>query len=245
MALKISTASSEALNQEASILQSLQRCTASKYIVELYDVFTHDGPNGSHLCIVTELLGPSVETVISDYHSGGERLDRHDIIRLAKQLLLGISATHEAGFAHGGKQASFHENYQELMDSNVDISGANVVFTASKLVHLSEHALFDVIGYPESRSLFHEDGAPLGRSLPKHLVRKASWDDWTDEDEEDIRLIDWGEAFPLGQPRSQLAQPSDLKAPETILTGTFDHRVDLWRAGCVVSKGAFRFYIPS
>lgn len=109
MALKISTASSEALNQEASILQSLQRCTASKYIVELYDVFTHDGPNGSHLCIVTELLGPSVETVISDYHSGGERLDRHDIIRLAKQLLLGISATHEAGFAHGGKQASFHE----------------------------------------------------------------------------------------------------------------------------------------
>lgn len=79
-----------------------------------------------------------------------------------------------------------------------------------------------------------KDGTPLGPRLPKHLVRKAEWVDWTDEDEEDIRLIDFGEALPLGKAPARIAQPQDLRVPETIFTDHFDHRVDLWRAGCVV-----------
>lgn len=48
-------------------------------------------------------------------------------------------------------------------------------------------------------------------------------------------MIDWGEAFKNGMEPSRLAQPGDLMAPETIFTGHFDHRIDLWRAGCIVS----------
>lgn len=85
------------------MLESLQQCGASEFVVKLYDVFTHDGPKGSHQCIVTELLGPSVETVVADYYFGGERLDPEDIIRVAKQLLQAIAAIHDAGYAHGGQ----------------------------------------------------------------------------------------------------------------------------------------------
>ncbi|KAF9767362.1 hypothetical protein IL306_000104, partial [Fusarium sp. DS 682] len=73
------------------------------------------------------------------------------------------------------------------------ISGASIVFTAGKLAHLPEERLFAIIGAPESTTLACAGGEPLCSSLPKQLVQKAGWDDWVDKDEEDIRLLDWGE----------------------------------------------------
>jgi len=66
------------------------------------------------------------------------------------------------------------------------------------------------------------------------LVEKAGWNDWIDEDDEDVRVVDLGEAFPHGAELINLAEPADLQAPEKILTGNFDYRVDLWRTGCTV-----------
>ena len=125
----------------------------------------------------------------------------------------------------------------ELMRYYADISGANIAFTASKLARLSKDALFNIVGRPEWTNLSPIDGTLLCQSFPRQIVRKAGWDDWTDEDEEDIRLIDWGQAFRFGRRPAHLAQPRELKAPETIFTSDFDHRVDLWRAGCVVRAG--------
>lgn len=73
--------------------------------------------------------------------------------------------------------------------------------------------------------------------FPKELVATSLWDLWEDGPAEDIRLIDWGEAFSVDTtvPLKDVAQPLDLRAPETFFVGTFDRRHDLWRAGCVVS----------
>jgi hypothetical protein len=43
-----------------------------------------------------------------------------------------------------------------------------------------------------------------------------------------------GEAFLKGAEPKILAQPQDLRVPETILTDSYDYRVDLWRAGIMV-----------
>ena len=69
----------------------------------------------------------------------------------------------------------------------------------------------------------------------KQLVKKSHWDDWIGEDDEDVRLIDFGEGFAQGFKPDILAQPVDLMAPETIFTDLFDHRLDLWRAGITTS----------
>lgn len=76
---------------------------ASKYVVDLYDDFIHEGPNGLHLCIVTEFLGPSLSAIVADYHCSGDRLEPEEIFRLTRQLLQATISLHEAGFAHGGK----------------------------------------------------------------------------------------------------------------------------------------------
>ncbi|KAL1852185.1 Autophagy protein 5 [Paecilomyces lecythidis] len=91
-----------------------------------------------------------------------------------------------------------------------------------------------VIGTPIVEDLIRLDGKPLDLSLPKHLVKAASWDDWLDEDEEDIRIIDFGESFPKNTRVESLAQPGQLRVPETVFVGSFDYRVDLWRVGCIV-----------
>lgn len=50
--------------------------------------------------------------------------------------------------------------------------------------------------------------------MPKQLVKTAVWESWIEEDEEDIRLIDFGEAFAYGSRPSTLAQPTNLEVPE-------------------------------
>lgn len=101
---------------------------------------------------------------------------------------------------------------------------------------MSEEDLFAIIGRPETDDLVRLDGQPLSPSLPRQLINVVSWDEWIDEDEEDIRIFDFSESFVQGVEPDRKAQSSDLQAPETIFSDTFDYRLDLWQAGMVVSR---------
>lgn len=93
----------------------------------------------------------------------------------------------------------------------------------------------EVLGDPIIEQVVRIDGKPLEIGLPTQLVEAATWIGWADEDYEDIRLLDFGESFLQGEEPERLAQPGDLRVPETIFTESFDYRLDLWRAGCAVS----------
>jgi hypothetical protein len=99
---------------------------------------------------------------------------------------------------------------------------------------LSEESLFEVLGAPESEELVRIDGKPLDDGLPSHIIKATNWDHWIDEDDEDLRILDFGETFRQGAEPESLAQPGHLQVPETIFTDKFDYRVDLWRAGLMV-----------
>ncbi|KAJ5193399.1 hypothetical protein N7449_009541 [Penicillium cf. viridicatum] len=95
---------------------------------------------------------------------------------------------------------------------------------AIKFIHgagMCHGKLFDVLGFPKIE--------PLARS--------------DDEDEEDIRLLDFGESFLEGEQPEKLAQPSNLRVPETIFTDRFDYRLDLWRTGCMFDKSKYKIFI--
>ena len=98
----------------------------------------------------------------------------------------------------------------------------------------TEEQLFAVLGIPEVEPLKRLDGAPLEDGLPTQLVTAAKWVDWIEEDEEDIRLFDFGESFLFGEEPDKLTHGGPFKAPETIFTDTYDYRVDLWQTGCMV-----------
>jgi serine/threonine protein kinase len=75
---------------------------ASKYIVQLLDEFQHEGPNGTHQCLVFELLGPCVDQVLSEHHDDGEHFEQNVILQMCEQLLEAVTFVHEAGFCHRG-----------------------------------------------------------------------------------------------------------------------------------------------
>ena len=60
-------------SQEVQILKHLSRGLAShpgkKHIIQLVDWFEHEGPNGTHPCLVFEPLGPSVLDEAESYTS--------------------------------------------------------------------------------------------------------------------------------------------------------------------------------
>lgn len=117
----------------------------------------------------------------------------------------------------------------------IDLSGRNIAFSCKNLANATKEHLFEVLGAPECEKLARLDGSQLPDSLPETLVKATEWDDWVDEDEEDVRIFDSGESFLHGEEPERLAQPGPLRAPETIFTKFVDHRIDLWRSGCMVS----------
>lgn len=57
---------------------AVQRLPASRHphgksVVDLYDYFEHDGPNGKHVCMVFEVMGPNLLTLIKQYNFSGVR----------------------------------------------------------------------------------------------------------------------------------------------------------------------------
>jgi serine/threonine-protein kinase SRPK3 len=93
-------------NHELQVLQHLNtRQTEGhpgrEHVLHLLDSFYHEGPNGRHLCVVLDVLGPKVSTVIErckHYRLGGFKA--RDVSR---QLLLAVNYLHASGVAHGGK----------------------------------------------------------------------------------------------------------------------------------------------
>lgn len=94
-----------------------------------------------------------------------------------------------------------------------------------------------MLGSAKSEDIIRLDGKPLGDGVPTQLVKSAEWIGWPDEDDEDdqnIRVIDLGEAFFQNAVPDKIAQPASLQAPEVIFTSRFDYRLDLWRTGLLL-----------
>ena len=118
-------------------------------------------------------------------------------------------------------------------DPGADVSPSNIAFTCKPALE-SDDKLWKTLG-GEAVVAEYESTQPRSRHLPVHVVRSASCSGWFDRPWEDIALIDWGESFSTEEVRRTLAQPVDLRSPETFFVESFNYRHDLWRTGCVVS----------
>lgn len=72
------------------------------HIVQLQDDFMHDGPNEHHQCLVLELNGPTVRSIVNGEADCGDRLEMNKVLRIVTQLLEAVPSMHQAGYSHGG-----------------------------------------------------------------------------------------------------------------------------------------------
>ena len=72
----------------------------SEFVLQVLDQFQIHGPNGTHLCIVGELLGPSIVEVMGYLNKG--RLPLDVARKVASQVAQGVAFLHACGIVHGG-----------------------------------------------------------------------------------------------------------------------------------------------
>lgn len=141
VAVKIKKAEDSIESSELSILRYLnQRGSSDKrsiHVIALLDSFEQQGPNGKHLCLVTEALGPSAAAVI-EWTPSYRNLDRAGnncyrfplwiCKRILKQVLLGIAYLHSQGVVHG------------------DIHAGNVLFATAPILDTDQFNQIDERG---------------------------------------------------------------------------------------------------
>ncbi|KAF1948634.1 kinase-like protein [Byssothecium circinans] len=181
-----------------------------KHISRLLDSFYHEGPNGQHMCIVSELLGPKVSTVAEK--STNYRLDSKLARRISRQLLLAVDYLHSCGVAHG------------------DIHMGNILFRLSE-TERSFPEQIEALGAPQIGCVSRKDGAPLNKGMPNYLVEPIEYDAKKRVHIDEIQLVDFGESFFVATPPESLYTPTSLHPPELVFRHTLSKAVDIWNLG--------------
>ena len=108
VSLKVLTADASRQPMELKLLRHLDEHAQNNpwrgNIIATEDDFTIDGPNGTHLCYVSQPGGPSL-SAISDSPgeiAGTRRLRAPLARKLARQLAKTVSLIHNVGIVHGG-----------------------------------------------------------------------------------------------------------------------------------------------
>lgn len=74
------------------VVNSSEKHAGRCHVVGLVDNFKHSGPNGSHVCMVFEVLGENLLGLIKRYQHRG--VPQHIVKQIAKQVLLGLDYLH-------------------------------------------------------------------------------------------------------------------------------------------------------
>jgi serine/threonine protein kinase len=96
-------------NRELAILRAVKEKgdphhPGRKHVAHFLDSFYVQGPNGRHLCIISELLGPKASYVAES--SPGCRIGGHLARQVSRPLLLAVDYLHSCGIAHGGEDGN-------------------------------------------------------------------------------------------------------------------------------------------
>lgn len=271
VALKIVSASRG--QQEATLLYELQarfqsqlargslpggHKSESRHIITLLDYFQISGPNGSHCCLVTEILGPSVADIHRYPEIEGEDLLPLPVARsAAMQCTEALVFLHSQGIAHAGIFKFLCRSglilIEQLTGCILDLHLRNIAFEITADINSwTVEELYAALGGEPVKIPFHEapdydcyNAPPLENASfhqPKYLVATPTVPHlWAlcIASEPRIRLIDFSESFRLPfHPESQTlpGTPWEFAAPELLLNlpAEVTLSIDIWALGCII-----------
>ena len=153
----------------------------SRFVVTLLDSFTHKGPNGSHLCLVIEPMGPSVSAIlnapIEDYdplNPQPRRFPKDRVKRTLRQVLLALQFLHGNGVVHG------------------DLQSGNILFAIKDLSSVKPEVLSQTATNSRIEHLQRTDGK-VDLWAPSYLAVGMPLSDFVLEgDDEIVKIIDMG-----------------------------------------------------
>ena len=104
VSLKVLTARHSELSREVDIRNRLgcgdRHHPGRPFVLSPLTEFYIDGPNGRHLCLISEVVGPSILEVKNAAEHGMLPIEAAQ--NITAQLALGLSYVHSCGITHGG-----------------------------------------------------------------------------------------------------------------------------------------------
>lgn len=190
----------------------------------IWDEFTVEGPNGTHLCVVTD---PARMTVAEAQDASYTRLFQPDVARaIVAQLIEAVAFMHTRGYVHA------------------DLHLGNILLELpNSIAELSPDQLYDTYGSPilePVKVIGNGKEQPLSTKIPSHIVIPA----WFGTSSEDVRLheasvilSDFGEAFmPSTEQRCRSKTPLTIRPPEARFSPEkpLSFAADIWTLACSI-----------
>jgi serine/threonine protein kinase len=231
IALKILTSDGSTRTRELQIHQFLAQQHLdfeSAHVAPLLDHFSITGPNGTHSCLVFEVLGPSIAS-LRGYNSE-TKIEPGIARKLARQVAEGVARLHATKVALA------------------DLSASNILFRIQDINEWSVEDVYNAFGQPQSEMVrLHKplnfarlDDSP--RNLPPvdgrapELVYRPI--DLLQSNlaliKPEILMIDLGEAFLIDNPPkcSDVGTNFNYGAPEMEFDDFPSPQADIWGLAC-------------
>lgn len=238
VALKILAARLSRDCPEVEILRRLKKSEDHKgkpYVMSLLDHFWIDGPNGRHLCVVSEVGGPSIKQFndCPGFTSGTRRLKGNVARKVALQATEGLAYIHSTGIVHGG--TSCGQMRGPRADEYSDFTAANILLQLANIDEWSVEQIHERLGEPQTHLLHRAPGLADEYTGPKYTVTAISMKlvdpRWLSDQ---IMIIDFGIAFMEEQSSADIGTPKNYCAPEFNFSGPRSISSDIWALGCTI-----------
>jgi len=92
----------EVMKRLSERAEAAEGSPGSHQVVQLPDYFEHTGPNGTHLCLVLELMWGDIISLFRGYRNSGPESTLPLVKVVARQLLQGLEHLEACGVIHNG-----------------------------------------------------------------------------------------------------------------------------------------------
>ncbi len=162
-----------------------------KHVVHLLDFFYLDGPNGRHLCLIFDVLGPQVSSVAErcpdDRSTAGWDVTFQR--RFYSQLITSI----HPGLFMVVSGSPFSKVIALADRLGKDIYTGNILLRVPGLDILSPENIITKFGQPVIGKVARRDGKPSEEGIPNYLVRPIEFSAQSTFGFCEVQLIDFGE----------------------------------------------------
>lgn len=208
--------------------------TNSKCVLRLLDHFKHAGPNGQHVCLVTEFLGDSLLRLIRYNRNKGIGLSR--VKEICRSVMVGLDYLHsELGIIHTDLKP---ENV--LLESTINPAKDPVRsgFTPILDRPVGNQYGGTVISFSEKMLKMR-----ARRAVAKISQRRVSLGGGVGAEPEKERcldgislkckIVDFGNACWADQQHAGEIQTRQYRAPEVIIGSGYSYSADIWSFACI------------
>ncbi|CAJ2501874.1 Uu.00g047270.m01.CDS01 [Anthostomella pinea] len=220
-AVKVMTADHSADENDLTMIkfmtggQSQQTMLAQSHLDVDISGFWLDGPNGRHLCFMSDVHGCAVTTWSSTQDST-KQSTAAAITSVCHQVAKSVRFLHDRGICHG------------------DLKPANILMRLQGIEKLSKAELLRLTGKPQQVNTQTVSGKSPKGHAPEYLVEKLPSEWCQDLVTPSVAIIDFGHAFRVGFPSKTATTATPYAAPEVMLEDAPGSASDIWSLACTI-----------